>query len=83
MCMTDNIFPVLPIKLLVNPDGKPTTPHKLTTGMKPSVSNPRVLFFPCVVQKSTSHVDTKELNMRNQSQKAFRDILVGIPQHQK
>ena len=52
----DHILPVLPIKDLINGDGKPTTPFKLTTGMKPSISNLRVLFFPCVVLKSTSHV---------------------------
>ena len=34
---TDNIFPVLPIKHLVNQYGEPTTPHKLETGTKTSV----------------------------------------------
>ena len=50
---TDHIFPVLPIRNLVNQDGEPTTPHKLATGTKNSVSNIRDLFFPCVVQKET------------------------------
>ena len=63
MYMTDHIFPVLPIKDFINEDGDPTTPHKLETGTKPSVSHLRVLFFPCVVQKSNSHVQTKALNM--------------------
>ena len=36
MYMTDHIFPVLPIKDLINKDGDPTTPHKLATGTKPS-----------------------------------------------
>ena len=31
MYTTDNIFPVLPIKDLINEDGNPTTPHKLAT----------------------------------------------------
>ena len=62
MYMTDNILPVIPTKNLVNKDGEPNTPHKLTTGMKFSVSNPRFLFRPCVVRKSTVHVYTKELN---------------------
>ena len=39
MYTTDHIFPVLPIKDLINEDGDPTTPHKLATGTKPSVSN--------------------------------------------
>ena len=39
MYTTDHIFPVLPIKHLVNQDGEPTTPQKLATGTKPSVSN--------------------------------------------
>ena len=35
MYTTDHIFPVLPIKDLINEDGNPTTPHKLATGTKP------------------------------------------------
>ena len=50
---TDHIFPVLTIKDLINEDGDPTTPHKLATGTKPSVSHLRVLFCPCVVRKAT------------------------------
>ena len=69
--MTDHIFPVLPIKNLVNQDNEPTTPWKLTAGTKLSVSNPCVLFCPCVLQKETTHVDTKALNMNHQSQKVF------------
>ena len=83
MYTTDNIFPVLPIKDLINKYGDPTTPHKLATGTKPSVSHLRVLFCPCVVQKATAHIVTKTLNIRHQAQKGFRGIFVGIPQHQK
>ena len=83
MYTTDHIFPVLPIKDLINEDGDPTTPHKLATGTKPSVPHLRVLFFPCVVHKATAHVETKTLNMRHQAQKGFRGIFVGIPEHQK
>ena len=36
---TNNIFPVLTIKHLVNQDDEPTMPHKLATIMKPIVSN--------------------------------------------
>ena len=64
-------------------DGDPTTPQKLATGTKPSVSHLRVLFCPCVVRKSTAHVDTKTLNMRQQAQKGFCGIFMGIPEHQK
>ena len=78
-----HIFPVLPIKHLVNQDSEPTTPHKLATGTKPSVSNPCVLFFACVVLKETSHADTKTINIRHQSQNCFCGIFLGIPQHQK
>ena len=56
MYTTDHIFPVLPIKDLINDDGDPTTPYKLATGMKPSVSHLRVLFCPFVVRKDTAHV---------------------------
>ena len=34
MYTTDHIFPVLPIKDLINEDGYPTTPYKLATGTK-------------------------------------------------
>ena len=46
MYITDHMFPVLPIKYLINEDGNPTTPHKLATGTKPAVSHLRVLFSP-------------------------------------
>ena len=36
MYTTDHIFPVLPIKDLINKDGDPTTPHKLATCTKNS-----------------------------------------------
>ena len=83
MYTTDHIFPVLPIKDIINKDGDPTTPHKLETGKKPPVSYLRVLFCPCVVRKATAHVDTKTLNMRHQAKKRFCGIFVGIPQYQK
>ena len=80
---TYQIFPVLPIKDLINEDGDPTTPFKLETSTKSSVSHLRVLFCPSVVKKATSHVGTKALNICHQAQKRFRIIFVGIPHHQK
>ena len=59
MYTIDHIFPVLPIKSLINEDSDPTTPYKIATGTKPSVSHLRVLFCPCVVWKATAHVGTK------------------------
>ena len=38
MYTTDHIFPVLPIKYMINEDGDPTTPFKISTYTKPSVS---------------------------------------------
>ena len=35
--MSDHILPVLPIKDLINKDGKPTTPFKLVKGAKPLI----------------------------------------------
>ena len=83
MYMTGHIFTVLPIKHLVNQDGGTTTPIKLENYMKPSVSNLRLLFCPCVVQKATAHVDTKTFKNHHQEKKGFWGILVKIPQHQK
>ena len=76
-----HIFLVLPIKNLINKDSEPTTPFKISTGTKPSVSHLSVLFCPCVVQKATAHVGTKALNMCHQAQKEFCGIFVGILQH--
>ena len=83
MYAADNIFPVLPIKYLINEDSKPTAPCKLVTGTKPSISHLCVLFCSCFVKKSTAHIGKKVLNMRHQAQKDFCGIFVGIPQHQK
>ena len=56
MYTSDHIFLVIPIKDLINRDGDPTTPFKLATGTKPSASHLRVLFFPCIVRKTTAHL---------------------------
>ena len=67
----DNILPILPIKYMMNKDGDPTTLYELVTGKKPTISYSCVLFCPCVVQKSTTHVGTKALNIFHQAQKCF------------
>ena len=79
MYMTDHILSVIPIKCLINKDGELTTPSKLTTGTKVSVSHSCVLFCPCVVRKDTAHVNKKALNMRYQVQKGFQGTFIGIP----
>ena len=71
MYTTEHIFLVLTIKHLVNQYGEPTTPHKLETGIKPSVSNLRVLFCSCVLPKATAYVNTNMLNMHYQSNTGF------------
>ena len=81
--LSDHVLPVLPLKDLINKDGKPTMPYKLATGMKPSILHLHYLFFPCVVCKATAHVGTKALNMCHEAQKGFRGIFVGIPHNQK
>ena len=83
MYTADHIFLVLTIKYMINEDGDSTTPFKVATGIKPSVSNLCVLFCPYVVRKAMEHVYKKALNMRHQAQKGCRGIFVGIPQHQK
>ena len=67
MYATDHIFTVLTIKDMLNEDGKATTPFKLATGTKPSVSQLCVLFCLCVVRKAAVHVDKKALNMCHQA----------------
>ena len=68
---TDHVFPVLPIKRLLNQESEPTTPHKLATGSKTPVTNLRALLCTCVVRKSTTHVYTKALNIHHYSQNIF------------
>ena len=55
MSTTDHIFPVLPIKDMINEDVDPTTPFKLATVTKPSVSYLRGLFF-CVLYGNLLHM---------------------------
>ena len=81
--MTDHIFPVLPIRDLINESREPTKTFQLATGTRPSVSHWRVIFCTYVVRKATAHVDKMALNIRQQAQKGFCGIFVGIPQHQK
>ena len=76
MYTANHILPVLTIKYLIKKDRDPTTPFKLVTGMKPSISYLRALFCQCVILKSTEHVGTKSLNMRHQAQKVFRGFLL-------
>ena len=83
MYTPDHIFPVLPIKDLINEDVKPTTPYKLAIGMKTSVFHLRVLFYPFVVQSFTAHIRTKELNKYHKAKNGFSGVFVGITQHQK
>ena len=59
MYTTDHIFPVLPIKYLLNEYVEPTTPYKPATGTKTAVSNLHILFCPCIVRISTTHVGPK------------------------
>ena len=49
MYTTYYIFPVLPIKDMINEDGGTTTAFKLVTGTKPSLSHLCVLFCQCVI----------------------------------
>ena len=42
---THEIFPVLPFKHLIDQYYETAKPYKLVTGTKPSVANPRVIFF--------------------------------------
>ena len=71
MHTTDHIFPVLPIKNLINKDRDLTTPFKLATGTEPSVSYLRMLLCPFEVRKATACIGKKALNVRHQAQKVF------------
>ena len=69
MYTTDHIFPVIPIKNLMDKHGYSITSYKLATSTKPSVSHLRMLFCPCVVRKATAHIGSKSLNMRHHMEK--------------
>ena len=68
MYMTDHIFLVLPIKYLINEDSKPTTPFKLATGTKPSVSHLHVLLIHMLYGKIL-HTLTKGVKYTSPSAK--------------
>ena len=68
--MTDHIFPVLPIKDLINEDNDLTTQFKPTKRMKPPLSHLPVLFCPCVVRKASAHVK-KGVKYASPSAKGF------------
>ena len=51
MYTTDHIFPVIPIKDMINEDVEPNMPHKFATGTKPSGSHLRVLFVHVLYRK--------------------------------
>ena len=55
MYTTDHIFPVLPIKDLINEDGDPTMPQNLATGTKPSVSHSRTFLSVCCTESYGAH----------------------------
>ena len=69
-----NIFPVLPIKYLIDKDIDPTTPYKVETGMKNEISHLCLLFCLCAMQKSTAHLGKKALNICHQEQRGFLGI---------
>ena len=50
---------------------------------KPSVSNLPVLFCSCLIRKTTTYVDKKALDMHQQLQKGFCEIIVGIAKHKR
>ena len=56
---TYHIFPVLPIKDMINKDSDLFTTLKLSTGTKPLVSHLSVLFCPCAVWKATARIYKK------------------------
>ena len=73
---------VLPIKYLINEDGDLTTPYKIGTSTKTSISHLEMLFCPCVVRKATVHVRTKALNMSHQAQKGFCGSRITVTVYQ-
>ena len=76
--MTHHVFPVLPIKHLVNQDDEPTNPQKLETSTKLQYTK-YVLYFFVYCTKTTARVDGKAFNMCHQPQKGFWVIFVEIP----
>ena len=66
---TDHIFLVLPIKYLINKDGDLTTPYKLATGTKPSVSHLRM--FIHVLSGKLLHTLGKGVKYASPSTKGF------------
>ena len=60
---TDDVFPVIEIKHMVDQDSEPTTLHELANGTKHLVSHRCVSFYLIFVRKATTHLEPKVLNV--------------------
>ena len=68
------ILPVLTIKEFIKKYGDPTTPFKLATDMKPSISYLRVLFFSMCYNKIYCKCWEKFIKHVSPSAKVFRGL---------
>ena len=77
MYTTDHIFPHLPIHDMINEDSNLTTPFKLATGTKPSVSHLHIIFFH-VLYIQLHHTVKKVVEYLSSSAKGFRGFFLKV-----
>ena len=70
----DHLLPVVSSKDMINKDGDPTTLFMFDTVTKPSITHWRVLFCPCVVQKSYSTCWEKGIKYASPSEKGILTV---------
>jgi hypothetical protein len=75
------VFNILPVKGLINKDGKSATPAEIFYGPKPCIGDFRVFGCPCVLKKWITHFDGKVLT--KQTERGIRGIFIGFANNQK
>jgi hypothetical protein len=80
ICYASAVLNILPLKGLVNKDGKSATPAELFHGAKPCIGDFRVFGCPYVLKKWITHFDGKVLT--NQAECGIRGIFIGFANNQ-
>ncbi len=75
------MFNILPVKRLVNKDGKSATHAELFYGTKPCIGDFRVFGRPCLLEKWITHFDCKVLT--KQTERGIRCMFIGFANNQK
>ena len=74
----EKVHDIMPIRNLIDKEGKPTTPHYLAFKRQPKVAHFKVFGCPAVFKRYEVSIDGKRTNNKY-TQQGMRGIFVGIP----